>query len=64
MGDYPEYSDSLLISEKFDQEYHHTILLHQESPVTSNQINVYLDKLQQKGLLQQIWKTNHITDSL
>jgi polar amino acid transport system substrate-binding protein len=52
---HPEVKNKLLISDKFDQFYQHTFLLHENSDMSIEQVNNLLGKMQKAGLLQKIW---------
>ncbi len=58
LGDYlnrhPEKGKSLLISEKLDQEYQHSILVRKGAAISVDQINMLLDKLEKQGVLQRL----------
>lgn len=52
--DFPELKSKLLISEKLDQEYQHTILVRPKSQPNVNEINSYLDDLKSKGEMTKL----------
>jgi ABC-type amino acid transport substrate-binding protein len=52
----PADKAKLLISEKFDQVYQHTILIRKQSKVTVSYINNLLDEMKKKDVLIPLWK--------
>lgn len=52
---YPKYRDKLLISDRVDQVYEHTVLVRQGHELTVDEINRYLKELSDNGSLQKIW---------
>ncbi|MGL1956117.1 MAG: transporter substrate-binding domain-containing protein [Colwellia sp.] len=52
----PEDKAKLLISEKLDQVYRHTILVRKKSKLSLNYINKLLVKMKKKGTLKPLWK--------
>jgi polar amino acid transport system substrate-binding protein len=52
----PEDKKKLLISNKFDQIYQHTILVRQNSKPSISYINKLLEQMQQKGTLKPLWE--------
>ena len=52
----PEVKKDLIISTKFDQEYHHTILLRRDGLPSLKEMNLLLELLKKKGHLDKIWK--------
>jgi len=51
----PSLASQLLVSEKLDQEYRHTILVRKQHKISVAQINGWLDELEQQGMLAKIW---------
>ena len=54
--EYPAAEKQLLISEKLDQAYNHTILVRQNIRPSAADLNILLDKMEAAGLLQQLWE--------
>ena len=52
----PHLSTRLLISNKPDQRYEHTVLVRTGSKITVQQINAMLKKLIDQGRLEKLWK--------
>lgn len=52
---HPEVKDQLLVSKKYDQYYHHTLLLRDDSAVSIEQINRLLSEMKKSGILLKIW---------
>lgn len=52
----PEDKAKLLISDKFDQVYRHTILVRENHELSVKNINKLLDQMQQKEILQPLWE--------
>lgn len=52
---YPGVKESLLISEKLDQEYNHTVLLRPNSEISIKQINEMLDDLISSGEMTRLF---------
>ncbi|WP_157826705.1 substrate-binding periplasmic protein [Colwellia sp. 12G3] len=52
----PEDKSKLLISNKFDQIYQHTILVRINSAVSPSYINKLLGEMEQKGILKPLWE--------
>ncbi|MFT5594371.1 MAG: polar amino acid transport system substrate-binding protein [Oceanicoccus sp.] len=50
----PQLKQTLLISQKFDQTYEHTILIRKKHPLSINKINTLLNKIQNNGSLNHI----------
>jgi len=46
----------LLISEKLDQRYNHTILLRRNAIIDVKEINILLTKMEKAGVLSRLWK--------
>jgi ABC-type amino acid transport substrate-binding protein len=51
----PEYQDKILVSERLDQVYNHTILVREDGQLNVSDVNRYLQALSEQGKLQQIW---------
>ncbi|WP_425562137.1 substrate-binding periplasmic protein [Litoribacillus peritrichatus] len=58
----PLLQETLLVSEILDQEYHHTILVRDNSVPTVQEINLFLDKLESLEHLKTIWSKYGITE--
>lgn len=54
--EHPQEKDKLLISEKLDQEYRHTVLVRPGIKPTVDEINHMLENLRQSGALAKLWK--------
>jgi len=54
LNEYPEHQEKLLISEKFDQEYHHSALVRKQGDISVEQINGLLQKLEKEGFIQNL----------
>ncbi|MBL4796828.1 MAG: transporter substrate-binding domain-containing protein [Oleispira sp.] len=52
---YPGVKESLLISEKLDQEYNHTVLLRPNSEISIKEINEMLDDLTSSGEMTRLF---------
>lgn len=52
----PEDEAKLLISDKFDQIYRHSILVRDNNKFSLSYINEMLDKMEQKGTLIPLWE--------
>ncbi len=52
----PDMKKRLLVSEKFDQQYNHTILLRKNSKIDVKEVNTLLTKMDEAGMLSRIWK--------
>ena len=50
----PEKKNQLLISEKFDQRYNHTILARKNIPITIEEINAMLVKMEKLGIISRL----------
>ncbi len=55
---HPQIKEKLLISEKYDQVYNHTILSRKGSSISALDFNALLDAMEKKGLLDQLWKSH------
>lgn len=53
---HPEVKEQLLISDKLDQEYHHTFLLRENATLKIEQVNALLNKMQKAGVLSKVWR--------
>jgi ABC-type amino acid transport substrate-binding protein len=60
---YPADKEKLLISDKFDQVYQHTILVRRGNKLTVQYINTLLDTMKKKGALKPIWQHYGIEDN-
>lgn len=56
LSDNPAQADKLLISEKQDQHYHHTVLIRDGHSLTPATINAWLAQLQDNGSLPELWQ--------
>lgn len=52
----PADKNKLLISDKVDQIYQHTILVRKNKPLTVQYINTLLDRMKKQSILTSIWK--------
>jgi len=52
----PELKGELLISDKLDQEYAHSVLIRESLGLKVGLINIWLEKLNKEGLLDRLWK--------
>ncbi|WP_284378428.1 substrate-binding periplasmic protein [Litoribrevibacter albus] len=55
LAENPEYKDKILISDRLDQVYNHTILIRKEHALKVSDVNQYLKTLSEQGKLQAIW---------
>lgn len=55
LSDNPEQAKKLLISNKKDQHYHHTILIRQGHTLSAATINQWLSQMQEAGTLDRLW---------
>lgn len=53
---HPGAAPKLLISERLDQEYFHTILVKRGSKPTAQEIDALLSKMEAAGVLKKLWK--------
>jgi len=51
---HPEKKKRLLISEKFDQKYNHTILVRKKASITMKEINTLLTQMDHAGIISRI----------
>jgi len=56
LSEHPEHRKELLISEKFDQEYHHSILVRKQGVISVEQVNVLLNQLESDSVIQRLRK--------
>ena len=56
LKDNPDKKDLLLVSEKFDQEYKHRILIRKKINITVEDINNLINKMEKAGIINRIWK--------
>ena len=56
LNEYPEHQKQLLISEKFDQEYNHSVLVRKQGDISVEQVNGLLQKLESEGFIQRLRK--------
>ena len=52
----PELKGKLLVSDKLDQEYAHSVLIREGLGLKVGLINIWLKKLDEEGLLDPLWK--------
>lgn len=62
MKNHPEVEDKLLVSDRYDQEYQHTILARVDSKPSIADINDYISKLQASDKLNELWAHYGIND--
>jgi len=55
-------SKKILISEKLDHQYKHTILIRKDYQVTPTMVNSWLILLEEQGVLKGIWKKRGLED--
>ncbi len=60
----PDLQSKILISKKRDQEYEHTILVREKSPLTVKKINKLLDHIKQNGELEALLKTYGLSNMI
>ena len=53
---HPEIKKQIMISDRFDQKYEHTILMRKKSNPTVEEINNLLDEMEGRGILDQLWE--------
>lgn len=53
---HPEINGKLLISERLDQEYFHTILVRSGNKPTAQEMDALLSKMEAAGSLKKLWK--------
>mgnify|MGYP001120649023 CR=1 FL=1 len=56
LNENPKFRDKLLVSDKFDQIYRHTILVRKDNHPTVTEMNNLIDTLRKKGRLDDVWK--------
>ncbi len=59
----PTVKSKILISEKMDQKYSHTILVRKGSQPSVAEINQLLNGMKKQGVLQTIWEQYGLTDN-
>ncbi len=52
----PTAASKLLVSERFDQTYAHTVLVRKGSKPTAQEIEALLDKMEAVGVLKKLWQ--------
>jgi polar amino acid transport system substrate-binding protein len=57
LTDHPQYKQQLLVSNKMDQVYGHTLLVRDNSPLTIELINSIIRKIQDNGMLDALLKS-------
>jgi ABC-type amino acid transport substrate-binding protein len=60
---FPEDKAKLLISDKYDQIYQHTILVNKNEKISLTYINNLLDKMKQSGTLTPLWQKYGLEES-
>jgi len=60
LNKHPERRQQLLISNKLDQEYNHTIIVRKGIKPTVKELDGYLRDLRKTGALDQIWQKHAI----
>jgi len=58
---HPEVNDQILISDKKDQIYNHTILMRKHGPISATDMNLLLDDLEKNSILPILFKKYGIT---
>ncbi len=58
----PDLARRLLVSERADQIYEHTILVRRGGPITAGRLNALLDQLEADGQLSLLWDKSGITE--
>jgi ABC-type amino acid transport substrate-binding protein len=53
---HPEQQNKILVSDKYDQRYNHTILLRKNISLTIEETNKLLTKMKKSGVLLRLWK--------
>ena len=51
---YPEKRNQIMVSEKYDQRYNHTILARKNSTISIKEINRLLSKMEKSGIISQL----------
>lgn len=59
----PSEQEKLLISDRVDQTYQHTILMRQHTAPSIGYINQLLEKMAQQGALKSLWQEYGLTDN-
>lgn len=59
----PDLASRILVSERTDQIYEHTILIRRGAPISVEWMNALLDRLTSTGALDALWRTSGITDN-
>ena len=54
LREHPEDKSKLMISDKMDQHYHHTILVRENGPLPVSEINRLLDELTSSGEMRRL----------
>lgn len=60
----PRLTDDILISEKKDQEYRHTILVRKDGSVSIEKINQWLSEMRKNGTLTTLFKPHNLHNNL
>ena len=60
----PSYKDKLLVSEKMDQTYFHTILVRDRTSISTDKINELLEKISKNGSLDKLLKKYGLSRNL
>ncbi|QTA82290.1 Solute-binding protein family 3 domain-containing protein, MltF-like [Desulfonema limicola] len=58
---HPEIKKQIIISDKYDQIYEHTILVRKNLNLEVEDINILLDEMEKQGVLKKLWEKNGIT---
>ncbi len=59
----PDIAPKILVSERTDQIYEHTILIRRGAPISVAWMNALLDRLESTGALAALWRASGITDT-
>ncbi len=50
--------NKILVSDKFDQKYNHTILVKNNTGISLDEMNALLSKMEKAGELSALWEKN------
>ena len=56
----PDLARQVLVSERTDQIYEHTILTRHDRKITAGRLDTLLDRLQADGRLETLWRRSGI----